>query len=64
MGYASCTEATKLMKAFLIVLAALISIAAWKKDSGLAEHADEPGRYERLEHTVQPRHASLDVAKC
>src|SRR4029453_9510538 len=36
MGYASCTEATKLMKAFLIVVAALISIAASEKDSGLA----------------------------
>jgi len=39
MGYASCIEATHFMKAFLIVLAALISIAAWKKDSGLANIA-------------------------
>ena len=46
------------MKAFLIVVAALMSIAAWKKDSCLANMPTNPARYERLEHTVQPRHAS------
>ena len=39
MGYASCTEATQFMKAFLIALVVLISIAAWKKESGLADMA-------------------------
>jgi hypothetical protein len=42
MGYASCTEATKLMKAFLIVVGALISIAASEKDSGLANMPTNP----------------------
>ena len=38
MGY----EATKLMNAFLIVVGALMSIAAWKKDSCLANMPTNP----------------------
>ena len=39
MGYRFYTQAPQFMKAFLIVLVVLISIAAWEKQSGLANLA-------------------------